>query len=741
VDDGSTDNSLAILEKLAKEDNRIKIIKHKENLGLLCARKSAVSSAIGSYIMFVDSDDSIEPNTCKILKKHICSKKAEDIIAFNNNVVNLGKNNEEAYNNALNYFKPKLKSGLLLFKEKIFSECFINKSFSYNVWNKVYKSELCKKVYDLLPNERIVWAEDLYATQYLYYFAKNFKYINKKLYNYSFGNGISTTRINYNKFANNLLNDIEYITRFQNHLIEKEQKNSSYYKIAEIKKEETISNIINMLLNECCADEISETLNKLFDVSDVNIINILRKTLNTNYEKLAEIFHSLNICNKKKKTVKNIGIFYHRLTNGGIERVISKLSPLFLNSGYNVTVFVEKKTQDDYVLDDKIKIEIIPTVEPKSQNEANRYDAWKDLILKYNIDTMMYQASTHHYLFYDLIFCKMMGLNFITTAHEFLSQGMCYNDILLKQRTVVMKNVDLIQTLSRTEEKFWQNLGVNAKYIPNPLTFNPTENEIASKENKTIIWVGRFDSDQKNPKDAIDIMKIIHQQDKNIKMIMMGKGETKQIDDEIKNYIKTKGLTDVIENKYDNEMKKYYQKASVLLMTSTYESAPMVLGEAMSFGLPCVIYDMPYLEFARENKGVISVRQRDIFSAAKTLKDLLDNQKQLKEKGYFAKIFVENFAKIDIINEWKKAFIQLANKTEPKPDNIYNQIIEEVIFEHYIVGIKRANNNNYPLSFFARAKRCLKVNGIWGTFKKVIKKIIKKGLKIIKKIFRKKQNN
>ena len=59
IDDSSTDNSLSILEKYAKKDKRIKVIKQK-NLGAGVARNRGLEVAKGEYIGFVDSDDYVD---------------------------------------------------------------------------------------------------------------------------------------------------------------------------------------------------------------------------------------------------------------------------------------------------------------------------------------------------------------------------------------------------------------------------------------------------------------------------------------------------------------------------------------------------------------------------------------------------------------------------------------------------------------------------------------------------------
>ena len=59
IDDGSTDDSPRILDEYAAEDKRIRVV-HKENEGLVAARKDGVRLAAGAYIGYVDSDDWVE---------------------------------------------------------------------------------------------------------------------------------------------------------------------------------------------------------------------------------------------------------------------------------------------------------------------------------------------------------------------------------------------------------------------------------------------------------------------------------------------------------------------------------------------------------------------------------------------------------------------------------------------------------------------------------------------------------
>ena len=57
--DFSKDDTLSVLEKIQKEDSRIKIIKNKKNMGILYSRSIGALQSKGEYIMTLDHDDFI----------------------------------------------------------------------------------------------------------------------------------------------------------------------------------------------------------------------------------------------------------------------------------------------------------------------------------------------------------------------------------------------------------------------------------------------------------------------------------------------------------------------------------------------------------------------------------------------------------------------------------------------------------------------------------------------------------
>lgn len=81
VDDGSTDSTGKICDKIAYNDCRFKVV-HTKNNGLPAARKEGLKLCDTEYVTFVDGDDFIHPDTYAILMNDILQNKNADIIVY-----------------------------------------------------------------------------------------------------------------------------------------------------------------------------------------------------------------------------------------------------------------------------------------------------------------------------------------------------------------------------------------------------------------------------------------------------------------------------------------------------------------------------------------------------------------------------------------------------------------------------------------------------------------------------------
>ncbi len=131
INDGSTDNSLEILNSYALKDNRIKVINQKNSGSSVC-RNYGIRNAVSEYISFIDSDDWIDlyyfEKLYKAIIKNNCDIAVSSIIRK--------RNIYEKYR--VHYTEEKVYETL---EEKI-KICEIPKCCY--VWNKLYKKEIIK---------------------------------------------------------------------------------------------------------------------------------------------------------------------------------------------------------------------------------------------------------------------------------------------------------------------------------------------------------------------------------------------------------------------------------------------------------------------------------------------------------------------------------------------------------------------------------------------------------------------
>ena len=79
INDGSTDKSARICDEYAESCKLVRVI-HKTKGGLSEARNAGLSTARGEYIMFVDGDDYIEPDSLAVLQAAITKSDNPDVL-------------------------------------------------------------------------------------------------------------------------------------------------------------------------------------------------------------------------------------------------------------------------------------------------------------------------------------------------------------------------------------------------------------------------------------------------------------------------------------------------------------------------------------------------------------------------------------------------------------------------------------------------------------------------------------
>ena len=178
VDDGSTDGSAEILKSYAENDNRIVSVRYTQNKSSNQARKDGVLMSRGTYIMFLDSDDSLELSACEELTSEM-DRLGVDILQFGTFV----DANSSVGTDALKFFRRFAEPCTEFLRGKdVFEGCFRYKKYGFTLWNKIYRSGLCKKAFLYVDDSFLPKAQDLYAFFILSWFATAYAGTSKKYY-------------------------------------------------------------------------------------------------------------------------------------------------------------------------------------------------------------------------------------------------------------------------------------------------------------------------------------------------------------------------------------------------------------------------------------------------------------------------------------------------------------------------------------------------------------------------------
>lgn len=181
VDDGSSDSSSAICDRWEKRDARIRVI-HKENAGAGFARNTGLEHAEGKYILFVDSDDYIDPLTVEKCVDTITESGADMVMFGRNNVFSEADIRPQPVITDRHLFEGNdvlcdILPGLFTYARGI----------GISVWGKLFTTSLIKDNGVSFPSERELISEDAFflldlfayidsvavLPECLYYYVKN----------------------------------------------------------------------------------------------------------------------------------------------------------------------------------------------------------------------------------------------------------------------------------------------------------------------------------------------------------------------------------------------------------------------------------------------------------------------------------------------------------------------------------------------------------------------------------------
>lgn len=174
IDDGSTDDSLAVMERVARKMNGIRVF-HTKNYGVSHARNFGIKKAKGKYICFVDADDHLKKDFVANMVPVAETENVDFCIAVKNQPTKI---------------IDRIAAERLLLGQKLDVGC----------WNKMYRKDLIAKIQF---DERLFYGEGLRFIMDAAKKASRIAIVNANSYCYNRGNATSaTTKADLSKMKN-----------------------------------------------------------------------------------------------------------------------------------------------------------------------------------------------------------------------------------------------------------------------------------------------------------------------------------------------------------------------------------------------------------------------------------------------------------------------------------------------------------------------------------------------------------
>lgn len=367
---------------------------------------------------------------------------------------------------------------------------------------------------------------------------------------------------------------------------------------------------------------------------------------------------------------------------GGMERIFS-LKMNYLAEKTDNLIFLVTNGQMDYPMPFPLseRISYLPIDALIADREHYRFLSWipafaksrinfkdklREVLMQVKPDAIVCTGYAFRCLDIIIHLAEIMGIKVIMESHVegskvLLSRQFSYNNNLRKLLKVFdkyilwkIKKLSAIITLTHADARFWNIYNTKIYVIPNMITITPKD--VKDYSVKRIISVGRF-TYQKGFDLLIEAWNIVSKQYTDWQLTIYGNENPDIYLNQLKQYqlgesIKFLPATPNIVEKYS--------ESSIYVMSSRFEGFPLVLGEAMSCGLPCVSFDCPNgpKEIIKNGVDGFLVENGNINALAETMEKLMSDTNLRKNMGQKAKLNIQRLSEKAIMDR----FLRLAKQ-------------------------------------------------------------------------------
>lgn len=287
---------------------------------------------------------------------------------------------------------------------------------------------------------------------------------------------------------------------------------------------------------------------------------------------------------------KKVLFVLQKISDGGAERVATVLCNELCKMDLDVTLLVYFPTKGEYPVNSQIKKIYLKKTEPeyRSLSFFQKLKDIRDVLKKERADyfvPFLYFVGVH----VQLASIGLHGKVIQTVRNDPKSVPQSRKERLIRDVIYCFMWKGFVQN-KRQLEYFPSYIRKKMTILPNPVSEEFLKNNPTRENNGLIVSVGRL-NEQKNFEMLIRVARILKCKNYRFQIEIYGEGSLREtlqkqiIEYKVEDCCKLCGRTE--------DVPAVLSKASVFVMTSSYEGMPNALMEAMASGLPCVSTNCP----------------------------------------------------------------------------------------------------------------------------------------------------
>ena len=358
---------------------------------------------------------------------------------------------------------------------------------------------------------------------------------------------------------------------------------------------------------------------------------------------------------------KKLIFFYPSFERGGATKILIRVINYLLKKNIEIYLFSHNASYKDFIKSKKFIIH--------GSNIKNKSRLYYNLLTTINLLKFLIQNNEKNTIFSfqshlpAIILAKLFKKKIIIRNSEEIFGATKYADrkvhafITLMLKAVFYNLANTIIAISTKSKKSLEKIIINknkVKLIYNPYLIN--NNNFKKKKNSNnsfnILCVGRL-TKQKNFILVIKVINVLVKQYPNIILTIVGDGPLKR--DLIKSANKNIKFLN-----WTNNIKKYFLKSDLFILSSYYEGLPNALIEAAYYNVPSISTDCSGAkDILLNNKGGYIIRINNFIELKKKIIIVMNKYKDAKKKASYAKKNVSNYSILNCEKYYQLALKEL----------------------------------------------------------------------------------